>query len=163
MRLAGLILLTVLGTAFLVFYFAKPAATAEEKRSSRYETIDLAYNEQRALQNWMLNCQGCHKPDGSGLSDQGMPDLRGNVSVFLKAEGGRDYLMRVPGVTNNSIEDAELAELLNWVLYTYDPDGLPAGFKPYTAQEVAIAREKPLGTEAHAIRQDLLQRAANED
>src|SRR5258708_22738498 len=46
-------------------------------------------NMQRAWQNWTLNCQGCHRPDGTG-SAATAPSLAGTVSRFLTVPGGRE-------------------------------------------------------------------------
>ena len=110
-----------------------------------------------AKQNWMLNCQGCHKPGGEGLPESGMPTLVGQVSLFLTVEGGREYLTQVPGVTNNSIPDEELASLLNWLLYEFDSDGIPENFIPYSGEEISKLRGKPLGANATEMRAKLLQ------
>jgi len=124
--------------------------------------IEPTYSESlvaaRALENWKLSCQGCHRPDGSGLAERGMPDMRGEVGQFVHTDAGRAYLGRVPGVTNNSIPDDELAELVNWVLYTFDPEALPHDFVPYSATEIRDLRQQPLGSEANAIRADLLSK-----
>ncbi|HTB28405.1 MAG TPA: c-type cytochrome, partial [Steroidobacteraceae bacterium] len=48
-------------------------------------------NVQLARQNWALNCQGCHRLDGSG-SDATAPSLAGTVAKFLWVPGGREYL-----------------------------------------------------------------------
>jgi hypothetical protein len=58
--------------------------------------------------------------------------------------GGREFLMRVPGVSLSVLDDAELAELLNWMLYRFSTEDMPADFEPYTAEEVASYRRNPL-------------------
>src|SRR5262245_8771458 len=65
-----------------------------------------------AWQHWVLNCQGCHRTDGSG-SPETAPPLRGMVAQFTNVTGGREYLARVPGVATAPLTDTELAELLN--------------------------------------------------
>ena len=40
--------------------------------------------------------------------------------------------------------DEQVAEVLNWVLRKFNADTLPADFKPFTADEVASARDKVL-------------------
>jgi cytochrome c551/c552 len=103
--------------------------------------------------NYMLHCQGCHRPDGSGLPGA-VPDLRGHVSVFLGSPAGRAFLVRVPGSANAPLADAELAELLDWVVRRFDPEHLPADFAPYTAAEVGRLRAEKLskvGEERAAI------------
>ena len=115
-------------------------------------------NPQRAWQNWTLNCQGCHRPDGSGSAGTA-PSLAGTVSQFLGVPGGREYLGRVPGVATSPLGNADLAELLNWMFRRFDPQHLPADFQPFTAQEIGLLRTRPLRLEASQMRSDLLQRA----
>ena len=115
-------------------------------------------NPQRAWQNWTLNCQGCHRPDGTG-SDLTAPSLAGTVSKFLTVAGGREYLGRVPGVATSPLGNADLAELMNWMFWRFDREHLPAAFQPFTAEEIGRLRTRPLRLEASQLRRDLLQRA----
>lgn len=112
-------------------------------------------NPQRAWQNWTLNCQGCHRLDGSG-SDATAPGIAGTVAKFLWVPGGREYLIRVPGVATSPLADADLAEVMNWMLWRFDREHLPASFKPFTAAEIAPLRARPLRLEASQMRSALL-------
>ena len=114
-------------------------------------------NPSTAKNNWMLHCQGCHQPDASGSPD-GAPSMVGIVSRFLGVEGGREYVGKVPGVANAGLDDAALAELVNWMLQTYDKDHLPTDFNPYTAREIGALRERPYIVEAADMRQQLLEK-----
>lgn len=105
--------------------------------------------------DWMLNCQGCHKPDASGVEGQ-VPDMNGFIAQFLSVKGGRDYLSQVPGVAFSALSDRDMAELLNWLLVKYDPEHLPKDFKPYDEKEVSKLRAKPLITGAGKRRKELL-------
>jgi hypothetical protein len=115
-------------------------------------------NAQRAWQNWTLNCQGCHRFDGSG-SDATAPGIAGTVAKFLLVPGGREYLIRVPGVATSPLSDADLAEVMNWMLWRFDKEHLPASFQPYTAAEIAPLRARPLRLEASQMRSSLLSQA----
>jgi cytochrome c553 len=115
-------------------------------------------NAQRAWQNWTLNCQGCHRFDGSG-SDATAPGIAGTVAKFLLVPGGREYLIRVPGVATSPLSDADLAEVMNWMLWRFDKGHLPASFQPYTAAEIAPLRARPLRLEASQVRSSLLSQA----
>jgi hypothetical protein len=115
-------------------------------------------NPQRAWQNWTLNCQGCHRFDGSG-SDATAPGIAGTVAKFLWVPGGREYLIRVPGVATSPLADAELAEVVNWMLWRFDKEHVPADFQPYTAAEIAPLRSRPLRLEASQMRSSLLSQA----
>jgi len=115
-------------------------------------------NAQRAWQNWTLNCQGCHRFDGSG-SDATAPGIAGTVAKFLLVPGGREYLIRVPGVATSPLSDADLAEVVNWMLWRFDKEHLPASFQPYTAAEIAPLRARPLRLEASQMRSTLSSQA----
>lgn len=115
-------------------------------------------NAQRAWQHWTLNCQGCHRPDGTG-SEGTAPGLAQTVGRFLRVPGGREYLGRVPGVAASPLSDADLAEVLNWMLWRFDAADVPAAFVPYTALEVGHLRSQPLRMEAARVRRHLLEKA----
>jgi hypothetical protein len=93
--------------------------------------------------DYALNCQGCHLRDGTATPDA-VPALAGSVARFLAVPGGREYLVRVPGVSQSALDDASLAAVLNWVVEEFDREHVPASFAPYTAQEVARLRTAPL-------------------
>ncbi len=100
-------------------------------------------NEQRARMNYTLNCQGCHLGDGAGFPNK-VPAVKNFMGHFLKVEGGREFLVQVPGAANAPVSDAELAELLNWMLLQFSRAELPARFVPYNADEVGTLRKAPL-------------------
>lgn len=90
-----------------------------------------------AHQNYLLHCAGCHLPDGSGSAPNEVPTLHRIPGEFIKVPSGREFLAQVPGIVYSPLSDAEVAEILNYVLTRYNADVLPAGFAPYTADEVA--------------------------
>jgi mono/diheme cytochrome c family protein len=108
--------------------------------------------------DYMLNCRGCHGPDGSGIAE-GAPSFRGYVAKFLWVPGGREYLIRVPGTAQSELSDARTAALLNWILQEFSPNQIPANFAPYTADEVARLRHSPL-TDVGAVRRALAEAIA---
>lgn len=122
-------------------------------------TLPGVQDAARAHQNYMLQCQGCHRPDASGPSAAGnarsTPAMAGIIGKFLTVAGGRAYLIRVPGMATSQLDDAQLAELANWTLYRFDPAHVPANFKPYSASEVGALRAQPLRTDAAAVRAEL--------
>jgi len=114
-------------------------------------------NAQRAWQNWTLNCQGCHRQDGTGSAGTA-PSLAGTVSKFLTVPGGREYLGRVPGVATSALPNADLAELMNWMFWRFDKEHMPADFQPVTAEEIGRLRTAPLRLEASQMRNELLKK-----
>jgi len=92
---------------------------------------------------YMLHCQGCHRPDGSGLPGV-VPALRDEVARFLTVPGGREFLVRVPGSASAPIDDVDLAAVLNWIVRQFGPAAEAATAAPYTAAEVSGLRQDPL-------------------
>ena len=97
----------------------------------------------RAKQHYQLHCMGCHGEDGAGLEGQ-VPSLRGTLSRISNGELGRDYVLRVPGVTQSSLTSAELAEVLNWAIQEFSDAQAARATRPFTAAEVEAARGRPL-------------------
>jgi len=104
--------------------------------------------------NYMLQCQGCHLPDGRGQPPD-VPSFEG-LGRFLGVEGGREYLIRVPGASQSPLDDAELAELLNWMVKRYGPASAWQAAEPYTEAEVSALRRPPLA-EVESVRRRLLR------
>jgi len=152
---AALLAAAALGTAVAL---AAAVAGIAAAQSPPAEAPAGVTNPQRAWQNWTLNCQGCHRPDGSGSAGTA-PSLAGTVSKFLTVPGGREYLGRVPGVATSALPSAELAELMNWMFWRFDREHLPADFVPFTAPEIGRLRTRPLRLEASQMREDLLKKA----
>lgn len=111
----------------------------------------------RAKLNYELNCQGCHLPNGEGTIGR-VPKMAGIVGQFARFSESRAYLTRVPGVTNAALDNTELAEVLNYVVQTQDPENLPEDFKPFTAEEMAAGRQEALVLTAADVRSDLIKR-----
>ena len=104
--------------------------------------------------NYILNCQGCHLPDGSG-SEGSVPKMNDFVGYFLHVPGGREFLVRVPGAAGAPISDQELADVMNWILLNFSKNELPDPFVPYNAEEIGELRKQPL-IEMHQHREELL-------
>ncbi len=119
------------------------------------EAMPGVYNALQAHSDYKLKCQGCHRPDGSGDSVSN-PPMNGHVARFLGVPGGRAFLGRVPGVATVDLDDARLANLLNWTLYRFDRGHLPRNFKPYSATEISELRKQPLRAERASVRARLI-------
>ena len=111
--------------------------------------------------DYMLNCRGCHGPDGRGIPE-GAPSFRDYVAKFLAVPGGREYLVRVPGTAQSELSDARTAALLNWMVREFSPTQVPGDFTPYTEDEIAGLRHAPL-TEVTAVRRALTAAIAARD
>lgn len=96
-------------------------------------------------QNYMLRCAGCHLVDGAGSPDVGIPDLRGNVGLFLNSEEGRQFLIKVPGVAHAPLSDKEITLVVHWMLKNFSANEIPADFQQYTTEEVRQYRNNQPG------------------
>jgi len=93
-------------------------------------------------QNYSLFCAGCHGESGRGLPHK-VPRLNGRLGLYLGVDGGRDFILRVPGVANSQLDDAHLAQVMNHVVKRFAPE-IAVTFKPFTAEDVHYARRLPL-------------------
>jgi len=48
---------------------------------------------------------------------------------------------------------------MNWMLWRFDKEHLPANFQPFTAAEIGQLRGAPLRLEASQMRADLIKKA----
>jgi hypothetical protein len=104
--------------------------------------------------DYLLYCRGCHLHTGDAVPAANVPSLQA-LAPLVKTPAGREYIVRVPGVSQTPMDDERLAAVLNWVLESFNGDTLPDDFEPYTAEEVAEARVKvlkdPLKTRAEIL------------
>ena len=67
------------------------------------------------------------------------------MGYFLRSQRGREFMVRVPGSATSKLDDAQLAEVLNWSIENFAGSSLSAdGYEPYTAAEVGELRTRPL-------------------
>jgi len=104
--------------------------------------------------NYMLQCMGCHTPDGSGEPGR-VPSIKETLVPFARSAEGRRFLVQVPGASQSTLSNAKLAELLNWMIQNLSA-GSAASFTHFTESEVANYRHTPL-VAVQATRAKLLQ------
>jgi mono/diheme cytochrome c family protein len=119
-------------------------------------------NTDAGLRVYTTNCVACHQAGGTGLP-AAFPPLAGHVPDLLKQADGRNYLAKVLlfGLEGNisvnsnnyagamppwdALSDTDIANVLNYVSNGWDNGkSLPAGFKPFTADEIKALRTPPL-------------------
>lgn len=93
--------------------------------------------------SYLLHCAGCHGIDGAGLPQSYVPGLK-RLGDFLRLPGGREFVIKVPGLMGSGLDDAQVAEVANWVLGTMARDSVPPQHVPYATDDVARARAAPL-------------------
>lgn len=111
--------------------------------------------ERSARANYLLLCSGCHNASGMGSEEGGVPAFPGSVGKIAGFDRGRTYMMHVPGVVSNALTDAEIADVMNYVLDTWAVD---EGAARFTGGEVAARRKLPVPdvvAERRAVAADL--------
>ncbi len=93
--------------------------------------------------NYLLYCSGCHTPGGQG-NPPNVPTLHDELGRMLAVPQMRAYLVQVPGSSQAPLTDAELTEVINWVLTEFNAATLPPGFEPLSVDEVTRARRHVL-------------------
>jgi Cytochrome c len=106
---------------------------------------------------YAVHCAGCHGIDGAGAPAAYVPDMR-RLGDFLRVDGGRAFVISVPGVMGSALNDQQVADVANWMLATIAKDSVPQGHAPYDTAEVARARAMPL-VDVAAERRRLQERA----
>ncbi len=91
--------------------------------------------------NYLQHCAGCHLSDGTGFPPE-VPILRVDLGYLLDNPEGRDFMLRVPGVTGVPISAEEVVGLMNWLIETFYPGR--SDFIPFTVDEVEAGRARPL-------------------
>jgi hypothetical protein len=93
--------------------------------------------------NYMLNCMGCHLPDGSGAAGK-VPSVRESLPRLSMSSAGRRYLVQVPGSSQSPLSNLQLAQVLSWMARNLSARTVPPDFRDFTAAEVASYRGSPL-------------------
>jgi hypothetical protein len=128
--------------------------------SGVFGLVGSAWSYQPSV-NFQLNCMGCHLADGSGQPGR-VPSIRRSLLLFSASPRGRNYIVRVPGVAQSPLSDADTAALLNWMARNLSDLKLPAGFVDYSETEVRPLRRHPLA-QVRAVRASLMREAAAVD
>ena len=97
----------------------------------------------RPQSNYLLACGGCHGENGVSNSRL-VPELYGQVGYFLNTPAGREYLVRLPNVAFADMNDQDLAEVMNFLVFTLGAGSAPANASRYSRAEVARLRRRPL-------------------
>lgn len=93
--------------------------------------------------DYILACAGCHGLHGVSNPNL-VPSLQGLVGYFLDLPEGRAYLSRLPNVAFSTLDDEQLAGVLNYMVFEIGAGSAPAGARPYVAAEVGQWRRQPL-------------------
>jgi hypothetical protein len=90
-----------------------------------------------------------------------VPRMKDFVGYFLHSREGREFIIRVPGVSTSFLANDQVTELMNWLLLTYSAPQLPKNFVPFTVDEIAALRPDP-EPDPETTRKGILERIAAE-
>jgi hypothetical protein len=108
--------------------------------------VPLGFDMTDAQSDYVENCGGCHGIQGNS-APANIPVLQGRVGYFMCNPAARAYLLQLPNVALSRITDnAQLADLMNFVVFKLGGASVPAGTPPFTADEVARERRSPLSS-----------------
>jgi mono/diheme cytochrome c family protein len=117
--------------------YAAPVG-ASDPRLAAIGDIDQAHAD------FVEHCAGCHGVRGNS-APAALPELQGRVGWFMCTAPSRAYLIRLPNVAHSRISDnAQLADMLNYMVFVVGGSSAPAHAQPFTAQDVARERAHPL-------------------
>lgn len=121
------------------------------------EVYRPAPNGQTPRMNYLHYCAGCHLEDGSGKPSHGIPNMRGVLGQFLRVDGGREFIVKVPGVSHTPLADSDIAALMNWLLDGIAQPSKPPDAPPYTAAEITRLRSERM-VDIPATRRQIVER-----
>lgn len=124
----------------LPLLFAAGAALAQ---NDNHATERNAVVLSPAQTKFILRCGGCHGTLGES-PPLSVPMLRHTAGWFLCTPAAREYIIRLPNVSRAQLSDADLAEVMNFVAFRLGAESAPKAARPFTADEVATIRARPL-------------------
>lgn len=148
------------GSAILILLGASGIATAALASGGSAATAQAPVIT-RAQTNYTMACGGCHGLLGVA-ADESIPRLRDKVGTFMCTQEGREYLIRLPNIAFANLDDEELAEMMNFVVFGLGGEsvGDAASTRPFTADEVGSLRKTSLkGEQIMSLRERVWGRA----
>lgn len=132
-------------------------ATGQARGKGVAAVVAPSHESVTARTDYLLGCGGCHG-EGGHSSPAIVPDLVGQVGYFMCTSAGRAYLIRLPNVAFARLSSADLARLMNFVVFDLGAGSAPAGARRFTAQEVRDLRREPLQpADFMTVRQNVVQ------
>lgn len=161
------------GRTLLACAFAVVAAMAAPQMALRAQADPAAahplpshpflVDPDQARADYVENCAGCHGLHGSTVPAK-LPELAGRVGWFMCTPEARAYLIRLPNVAYSRITDnAQLADMMNYVIFELGKGSVKPGTKPFTGDEVAYERkfalsDRSLSAERLRLAKQVVQR-----
>jgi hypothetical protein len=134
----------MIGVAALLIGAAVVARGPVHAAPAQFDPHRVMADPEQARSDYVEHCGGCHGIRGDTVPAH-LPELQGRVGWFMCTPEARAYLIRLPNVAHSRIKDnAELADMMNYVVFVIGEGTAPAGTAPFTADEVARERAQAL-------------------
>ena len=148
--------------SMLVFALAMAAPASAANTIMGEQVIQRQNAESKPITSsvrslYIVHCAGCHGVDGAGAKTAHVPDVR-RLGNLLRLDGGRAFVISVPGVMGSGLTDQQVADVTNWLLANVAKASVPESHRPYDAAEVQRARAVPL-VDVAAARSQLVSQA----
>lgn len=92
---------------------------------------------------YLLRCSGCHHANGTGAVEAGVPPFPGFIGPLMSDADGRKYVTQVPGVAGAGLSNAQIAEVLNYIVLRWGGNAETQPNK-FTGEEVDHLRSDRL-------------------
>lgn len=124
---------------------AAMAQAAGLQTAASVNPLSIALSDPELAQwDYVEQCAGCHGVQGKSAPAD-LPELRNRVGYFMCTPQTRAYLIRLPNIAHSRILDnAQLADMLNFVVFGLGGTSAPKGSRPFSADEVARERKLAL-------------------
>lgn len=132
------------------------ATSAEEQVSSAYSDHDQVVRKMSSAKSlYVLKCSGCHRIDGTGAPEAGIPPFPGFIAPLARNPDGRVYIAHVPGIVGSRLSNEQLVEVLNYVIDEWSGEEDTSSTPRFTAEEFARLRAVPV-TNVVEFRRDVV-------
>jgi mono/diheme cytochrome c family protein len=130
--------------AVMVAWMLPFVLAAEEQSAatiSEHDNVVKSMTSARSL--YVLKCSGCHRIDGAGAPAAGIPPFPGFIAPLARQPEGRVYIAHVPGIAASRLSDAQLVDVLNYVIEEWSGDE-GAATPRFTVDEFSVLRAVPV-------------------
>lgn len=119
-------------------------SVAEGKTGASYQTPNAVVERMSSPRSlYMLRCSGCHRVDGTGAIEAGIPPFPGFIGPLARNPQGRVYIAHVPGVVGSRMSNDQLVGVLNYVLEEWSGEE-GASAPAFTVEEFVTLRSVPV-------------------
>lgn len=135
-------LIALAGAAAALAVIAPALSARDDPRAATVANgLAALVDPELARADYVEHCAGCHGVQGLSAPAK-LPELRGRVGYMMCTPESRAYLLRLPNIAKSRLTDnAQLADMLNFMVFAIGGESVLPGTKPFTAVEVGYERQ----------------------